>query len=1030
MANRYFLNIGSNWNDSANWSTTSGGAGGSAVPTSSDDVFFDANSGDCAVDISADCRDLTFTGFTGTFAGSQALDVFGSLTLATGMTLTYTGAITFKATATGKTITLDGKTTNSTIAFSGSGGGWTVQDAWNNSAKNFSLTNGTWNTNGQTITTTGGFSGTSGSTRTLTLGASTFNCASFAAGSGMTLTANTATIALTGTTSSVFSGAGKTYSTVTITSTSTSTIFIDGANTFTTLTITGPANKTQIVSLTANQTVSGTLTIAGNSLTNRLLIQSDTLGTARTITAATTTISNCDFMDITGAGAGSWSGTSIGNALGDSGITFTTPVTRYAVVAGNWSDTATWSSSSGGAGGSSVPLCHDTVILNASSAAGTYVADIPRLGADITCTGFTRTLTLTSTSNTVYSSLTLASGMTFTQTQYLIFRGRSSHTLTTGSKTFDYDLYFYALGGTYTLQDDLVSTSSAIVFNGTFDANDNDISVTYWYSYPGVVALYMGSGTWTLSGPGFSGSTTVWDFLGTTLHCETSTLVINNTTASNRTLAGNGKTYNIVRLAGAGAGSNTISGSNTIATFESTKTNAYSILFTTGTTQTIANWNVVGSSGNVVTINSTTTGTHALVKTGAEVRSDYLNIQHSVASPSNIWYAGVNSTDNQAVATSGSGWLFTVPLPTCTTQAVSGISDLSATGNGNGTDDGSGIISERGSVYDTVSRSDPGNLAPASTLYTFNTIDTGTFSEGAFTNSLTGLTELTTYYVRAYCKNQAGYDYGTEVSFVTLESPPAPVVSTQAASSTTSTTATGNGTVVDSDGTVTERGFVYDTVSRDNPGDTTPASTDYASNAGDTGTFGEGAFTKGLTGLTANSTYYIRAYAENGSGFGYGDEVTFTTDRLSTVTLQNPTNRQSETATLNGTVTDAGGDTIIKQGFVWDTATQTAPGNVAPASSGYDFTQSEIVSTIEGAFDEAITGLSPNTTYYMRAFAQNSLGYSYSDESQFSTLAFPNTTTMVNVDTQGATLTNTETQAGSGIINQSTTSTVVTNLNL
>jgi hypothetical protein len=54
-----------------------------------------------------------------------------------------------------------------------------------------------------------------------------------------------------------------------------------------------------------------------------------------------------------------------------------------------------------------------------------------------------------------------------------------------------------------------------------------------------------------------------------------------------------------------------------------------------------------------------------LTKTGGGViSSDYLNIQHSVASPANTWYAGANSTNNQATATAGSGWIFTVPPAT------------------------------------------------------------------------------------------------------------------------------------------------------------------------------------------------------------------------------------------------------------------------------------------------------------------------------------------------------------------------------
>lgn len=81
MANRYWVGDGGTWNSSSSshWSTSSGGTGGASVPTTEDDVFFDANSfttGSQTVTfgLQARCKDLTFTGVTNspTFAGSFA----------------------------------------------------------------------------------------------------------------------------------------------------------------------------------------------------------------------------------------------------------------------------------------------------------------------------------------------------------------------------------------------------------------------------------------------------------------------------------------------------------------------------------------------------------------------------------------------------------------------------------------------------------------------------------------------------------------------------------------------------------------------------------------------------------------------------------------------------------------------------------------------------------------------------------------------------------------------------------------------
>ena len=87
-----------------------------------------------------------------TWAGTVAMTISGSMTLYSGLIRTYTGALTFNSTATGKTLTFAGVTMASATTFDGVGGGWTVQDAWDNGSSNFVLTRGTLDTNGKTIT--------------------------------------------------------------------------------------------------------------------------------------------------------------------------------------------------------------------------------------------------------------------------------------------------------------------------------------------------------------------------------------------------------------------------------------------------------------------------------------------------------------------------------------------------------------------------------------------------------------------------------------------------------------------------------------------------------------------------------------------------------------------------------------------------------------------------------------------------------------------------------------------------------------
>lgn len=68
-ANRYWISAAaSNWNNTANWSTTSGGAGGASVPLATDDVFYNNNGlGNCLIDVAAVINSINInTSFTGT----------------------------------------------------------------------------------------------------------------------------------------------------------------------------------------------------------------------------------------------------------------------------------------------------------------------------------------------------------------------------------------------------------------------------------------------------------------------------------------------------------------------------------------------------------------------------------------------------------------------------------------------------------------------------------------------------------------------------------------------------------------------------------------------------------------------------------------------------------------------------------------------------------------------------------------------------------------------------------------------------
>lgn len=168
MASRFWVGGTGNWDaaTTTHWSATTGGGGGASVPTSADTVTFDGNSGVGTVTITAtaNCSDLTMSAYGGTLAGSAAINIAGSSSW--GGTITYTGAITYTATATGKTITNNGKTLASAITFNGVGGGWTLADAANTSAA-MTLTAGSFSDGGFSVTCAS-FTSANSTTRTFT----------------------------------------------------------------------------------------------------------------------------------------------------------------------------------------------------------------------------------------------------------------------------------------------------------------------------------------------------------------------------------------------------------------------------------------------------------------------------------------------------------------------------------------------------------------------------------------------------------------------------------------------------------------------------------------------------------------------------------------------------------------------------------------------------------------------------------------------------------------------------------------------
>ena len=137
---------------------------------------------------------------------------------------------------------------------------------------------------------------------------------------------------------------------------------------------------------------------------------------------------------------------------------------------------------------------------------------------------------------------------------------------------------------------------------------------------------------------------------------------------------------------------------------------------------------------------------------------------------------------------------------------------------------------------------------------------------------------------------------------------------------------------------------------------------------------GTGNFISVLTGLTPNTTYYVRAYIVSDNDTIYGNEVQFFIQGLPAITTTAASSITNNSAVSGGNITSDGGASITKRGVCWSTAhNPTVADDRTFDSLGI------------GAFTSNLTGLTPLTTYYVRAYAINSGGITYGNEVTFTT---------------------------------------------
>lgn len=320
------------------------------------------------------------------------------------------------------------------------------------------------------------------------------------------------------------------------------------------------------------------------------------------------------------------------------------------------------------------------------------------------------------------------------------------------------------------------------------------------------------------------------------------------------------------------------------------------------------------------------------------------------------WYKGFAETNYGIEYTTYTSQqvspLCNVTPPTVTTcSVVSNITTTSGSTCGQVTSEGGSTLTSWGICYNTS-----GNPTISS-----STISGGANPFAGYYAGFSGLTPSTTYYYRAYASNSGATAYGAEYSFTTLADATIPTVVTALISGLTETSATSGGSITSDGGSaIVVKGIEYSTNASFSSGVLSMPGGD-----------GSGSFTLTMNSLSACTTYYVRAFAANSNGTGYGNIVTFTTNcscTLPSFSAAYCSNATSSSIEVGASISSDGGCSITNRGFQYSTDPlfNTIIGSVSVGSGA-------------GSYSTVVTGLTCGNTYYFRPFATNSAGTYYAN---------------------------------------------------
>lgn len=738
------LAAGGNWSATA-WALSSGGGVAAAnFPLAQDTVIIENTglntSATVTIDVGYNIGTLdtsTRTNAMTLASGTTSPSFYGNFTYGSGVTPTGTGTYTFSNRST-KTLNSGGKTFTQPVTIDAPGGG--IQLLTNNltlgSTLTTTLTQGTLDLN-NLVFTTGLFLSSNSNTRTIAFGTGNISCSGTGAvwgtgtvtgltttgtqvvnvtssgstaifiGTGALSEANSISFNFTGGTYALTLAAGSNFRNLNFTGYAGTLQATSAMSVFGNLTISTGMSLTASSSTMTFASTSGTRTITTNGKTMDFPVTFDgvggtwqlqdnmTVGSTRTCTLTNGTIDLFNNTLSTGIFSSTNSNTrSI--AFGTGGITVTTATAGSTVLSMATATNFTFTGTSNISAAMSV-----TRTFNFGGTAGATTSN--RLNINLTSgssvptfTGSFRQINFTgSTSNPGAVTIschgfTLASGGTYTSTDFTTV---GDGTLTYTGKAIDI-LNINTTGITTTLADAGQNVTTTLT-NGTLNlAGFTLTNTTSAATATGTKNLTFNGGTFVISGSGAS----AWDNAaptGFTTTAGTGTGTISMTAATAKTFVGGGSTYNCTLNQG-GAGTLTITGANTFNDITNTNATASQITFPASTTTTVNAFTLSGSSGNLVSIRSSTPGTRfTLSDASGTVSVSFLDIQDSNATGGATWQAlvangNVDSGNNLGWSFSAGGYVDAIAYVNANAAVTSAASVLKF---GNASIDGIATVS-------------------------------------------------------------------------------------------------------------------------------------------------------------------------------------------------------------------------------------------------------------------------------------------------------------------------------------------------